>query len=66
MKFNIINIVLLFSLINAQKEFPEKDIIEYGYNYTGEMKDGKRNGQGKYTYQNGDVYEGMWLSLIHI
>ena len=60
MKFNIINIALLCSLINAQNEALETDIIEYGYNYTGELKDGKRNGKGKYTYQNGDVYEGMW------
>ena len=47
MKFNIINIALLCSLINAQKDSLEKDIIEYGYNYTGELKDGKRNGKGK-------------------
>ena len=26
----------------------------------GEFKDGKRNGQGTYTYSNGDMYEGEW------
>ena len=49
-----------YVLITQQNEALETDIIEYGYNYTGELKDGKRNGKGKYTYQNGDVYEGMW------
>lgn len=28
--------------------------------YTGEYKDGKKNGHGKMTYENGAVYEGYW------
>ena len=28
--------------------------------YEGQMKDGKRHGQGRYTLVNGDVYEGSF------
>ena len=28
--------------------------------YTGECKNGKANGKGKYQWQNGDIYEGSW------
>jgi hypothetical protein len=28
--------------------------------YQGDMKDGKRNGQGQYRYSNGDTYNGEW------
>ena len=34
---------------------------ENGDVYEGEIKDGKRNGQGTMTYANGDVYEGTWV-----
>ena len=30
--------------------------------YIGQMKDGKKHGQGKMTYTNGDVYEGQWVN----
>ena len=28
--------------------------------YHGEVKNGSRHGQGKHTYENGDVYDGEW------
>ncbi len=28
--------------------------------YTGEWKDGEMHGEGKMTYEDGDVYEGQW------
>ena len=31
-----------------------------GDKYEGEHKDGKRNGQGTYTYSNGEIYVGKW------
>ncbi|MDB4089815.1 hypothetical protein N9540_00945 [Gammaproteobacteria bacterium] len=31
-----------------------------GENYVGEFKDGKRHGQGTYTYANGEVVKGLW------
>jgi hypothetical protein len=31
-----------------------------GFKYEGDVKDGKRHGQGKLTWANGDVYEGGW------
>ncbi len=31
-----------------------------GTTYTGAFKDGKRNGQGTYTYANGITYSGEW------
>lgn len=30
--------------------------------YTGEFKDGKQEGHGTYTWNNGDIYEGSWLA----
>lgn len=30
--------------------------------YNGDWKDGLRSGQGKYTWNNGDVYTGAWLN----
>ena len=32
----------------------------HGHTYEGEWKDGKRHGQGKFTYASGDTYEGEW------
>jgi hypothetical protein len=29
--------------------------------FEGNYKDGLKNGQGKMTYPNGDIYEGEWL-----
>jgi hypothetical protein len=38
------------------------EIIPYGDGsvYDGEVKDGKKNGRGKYTWASGSVYEGDW------
>lgn len=40
------------------------EIITYRFSgegiYTGQIKNGKKHGQGKMTYDNGDVYEGPW------
>ena len=40
------------------------EIIRYRFRegiYTGQIKNGKKHGQGKMTYNNGDVYEGQWI-----
>ena len=29
--------------------------------YTGNYKDGQKNGIGKMVYPNGDIYEGEWI-----
>jgi hypothetical protein len=40
------------------------EIITYRFSgegiYTGQIKNGKKQGRGKMTYNNGDVYEGEW------
>ena len=35
-----------------------------GDKYVGEFKDDKFNGQGTETYANGNVKEGIWLTLV--
>ena len=32
--------------------------------YIGQWKDDKRNGIGKYTFSNGEIYEGDWCNGI--
>ena len=44
MKFKFIPTLILFSLSFSQSNDSENDIIEYGFNYTGGFKDGKRHG----------------------
>ena len=64
MKLNIIPTLFLFSVLSSQGNDSPKDIIEYGFNYTGDFKDGKRHGIGKYVYPNGGTYEGDWVNDI--
>lgn len=50
--------------------FEQGEITGYGYRlfaingntYTGQFYMGEMNGQGTMNYQNGDVYEGNWIS----
>ena len=58
MKAIFILSMLLFSFFNSQSEDITNDVIQYGFNYIGDLKDGKRHGNGKYIYPNGDTYEG--------
>ncbi len=46
MKSKFIPTLILFSLSFSQSNDSENDIIEYGFNYTGDFKDGKRHGIG--------------------
>ena len=41
-------------------------LIQYpdGSEYYGEILDGKKHGQGKYTYANKEVYEGAWVNNL--
>lgn len=32
-----------------------------GASYTGDIRDGKANGQGRFTHANGDTYQGQFL-----
>ena len=32
----------------------------HGAKYSGDFKNGKKHGNGKYNFPNGDVYEGEW------
>ena len=52
--------LVLLSIILSDNSESKSDIVIFGHNYTGDLKDGKRDGNGKYIYQNGDTYEGMW------
>lgn len=47
---------------NGEKDGGNRDriVFDNGDVYEGELKDGKRNGWGKYTWANGDYYEGEW------
>ena len=56
---SIFSLVLL-SIVLSDNSGSKSDIVIFGHNYTGDLKDGKRDGNGKYIYQNGDTYEGMW------
>ena len=64
MKNHFILTLFLFSLVLSQKNASAGDVIQYGHNYTGDFKDGKRHGTGKYIYPNGDIYEGEWKNNI--
>ena len=35
-------------------------IWENGTRYMGEWKDGKKHGQGTFTFPDGEIYEGEW------
>ena len=64
MKNHFILTLFLFSLGLSQKNASAEDVIQYGHNYIGDFKDGKRHGTGKYIYPNGDTYEGEWKNNI--
>ena len=64
MKAIFIPTLFLFSFLNSQGEDITNDVIQYGFNYTGDLKDGKRHGNGKYIYPNGDIYDGEWINGI--
>ena len=44
----------------------EKEELKDGRSkiYEGELKDGKRNGQGIMRYVNGDIYDGKWDGIL--
>ena len=47
------------SKINELKLFRD-EMIAMGFIYDGEVTNGKKHGQGKIIYQNGNIYEGAW------
>ena len=47
MKNHFILTLFLFSLGLSQENAFVGDVIQYGHNYTGDFKDGKRHGVGK-------------------
>ncbi len=52
---------LKFKIIQHLQD-PDTYLLEFNYNldYLGEWKDGKKNGHGKFTWEDGRVYEGAW------
>ena len=56
--------LILFTVFLYGNSGLKSDIVIFGHNYTGDLKDGKRDGIGKYNYPNGDTYEGMWVNNI--
>ena len=57
----IISILLLFSPLFGQSKKPGLLYIwENGSRYVGEWKDGKKHGQGTYTFPDGKKYVGGW------
>ena len=57
----LISILLLSSpLFGQSKKSGLLYIMENGSRYVGEWEDGKKHGQGTYTFLNGDKYEGEW------
>jgi hypothetical protein len=46
--------------IDNSKSFKETT-SEDGSSYTGNFKNGKKEGYGKFTWPNGDTYEGLWV-----
>ncbi len=62
MKFFSIFSLTISSILVSQKLDLNPEILQYGFNYTGDIKDGKRHGIGKFLYQNGDTYDGQWVN----
>ncbi|MAI86951.1 MAG: hypothetical protein CMF99_07320, partial [Candidatus Marinimicrobia bacterium] len=60
MKPFCISSLILFAVILFGDSVPKNDIVIFGHNYTGDLKDGKRHGNGHYIYPNGNTYEGQW------
>jgi len=55
----ILSILLLSSPLFG-KETGVLYLWENGTKYMGEWKDGKKHGQGKFTYTDGGWYDGSW------
>ena len=53
---------LLDDLFSSKPFAPKKKVIRYsnGWVYEGEVRNGKRHGEGKLTFTNGNVYEGSF------
>ena len=58
-RITIFSILMLLVAFTAQAQNVTKT-YDNGDKYVGQMKDGKRNGQGTMTYANGDKYVGQW------
>ena len=55
--------MFIYELVDHDKACEHKvrhDRLWLNRPYVGQWKNGKPHGQGKYTYENGDVYEGEW------
>ena len=62
MKVFTIFSLLAISILMCQNRDENSEILQYGFNYMGDIKDGKRHGTGKFIYQNGDTYDGEWVN----
>ena len=61
--FCILSLTLFIVSLFGNSE-PKNDVVIFGHNYTGDLKDGKRHGRGHYIYPNGDTYKGEWSNDI--
>ncbi|KPK85452.1 MAG: hypothetical protein AMS27_07305 [Bacteroides sp. SM23_62_1] len=52
---------LKFNIIQHLQD-PDTYLLEFNYelDYIGEWKDEKKNGHGKFTWEDGRIYEGDW------
>ena len=62
MKVFTIFSLLAISILMSQNKYEDPEILQYGFNYMGDIKDGKKHGIGKFIYRNGDTYDGEWVN----
>ena len=60
----IFKIVLLILLLSLSFNVANSSILAFeGGSYEGEVKKGKANGVGKFTFSDGSIYEGKFKTL---
>ena len=60
--FGIILLIQLINLFRAGFALKNCDLESTIYGYEGELKDGKKHGQGTQIYEGGAKYEGEWMN----
>ena len=55
MKVFTIFSLLAISILMSQNKYEDPEILQYGFNYMGDIKDGKKHGIGKFISRNGET-----------